>query len=102
MHAPRLRRLRIVHLDHEEQRRLALLDPLEQLGVSGVPRGQLGKTIAEVEQQGEPVTSRQGCEVLGDLIQGRRKRNGSLARGHVAPTSMGTRTALPHSVHEPS
>ena len=45
-------------LDDEEERGLTLVDPLEQLRVARVTVGQLGKSVAEVEQQGEPVTSR--------------------------------------------
>ena len=78
--------------------KVTLVDPLEQLAVPHVTLGQLREAVAEVEQQGEPVTSRHGQEVLGDRVQRIRQRDansvigrlviGHLALRHVAPNSM--------------
>ena len=58
---------------------------------------------ASLEQRELEVVARR-TEVVGDL--GERARQGSLARAggprHRTHLSIGTRTALPHSVHEPS
>ena len=43
------------HLDREEQRGLALRDPLEQLVVAGVPLGQRRQLVAELQQQLQPL-----------------------------------------------
>ncbi len=106
------RRLRVhvhvaVHDLHEhEHGRLALLHALEEVRVVGVPCRQLGQLVAEVEQEEEPVPLLQREEVVADLGE----RRGQLGRaGHragsspgSAPWTMGTRTAEPHSVQEPS
>ena len=71
------------------------------LGRTGIPLRQLGQLLTELEQELEPFRHRQFREVLGDLRQGR-GQVGGLDRGHLVYLSTGTRTALPHSVHEPS
>ncbi len=46
-----LERGALVDLDGEEERRLALVDALELVEVAGIPFGQAGKLVTELEQQ---------------------------------------------------
>src|SRR5690625_5646803 len=74
--------------------------------------GQLRQGVRELQQQLQAVLVAQGVEVLGDLLEALRHRRlvgRGRARGHrpgtspgSVPTAMGSRTALPHSVHERS
>src|SRR5215472_15529653 len=88
-----------VDLNGEEQRRLALRHRLEQVRMVR-EAGRQGRQVAgELQKELQPVTIRKGYEVLGYLLQLRIKRFG----GHgFSPRLMGTRTLLPHSVHDPS
>ena len=105
------RRRRRLDLDGQEQRRLALLDLLHQLGVPGVPLGQRRQPVAELQQQlqpvgrrhrrGSPRRSRPAPAGSGGLASRRPTRSHGLAPVG-PPASIGTRTLLPHSVHEPS
>ena len=84
-----------------EQRRLALGDWLEALGVLEQPRREGRNLLRILEEELQPVARRRGREQLDDLGQRRRKHldrheSGSSSR------SIGTRTLLPHSVHDPS
>lgn len=70
--------------------------------------GQRGQLVRELEQELQAVLLAQGEEVVADLGEG----GGEWCVGAVVhrfgtvpgsdPCTMGTRTALPHSVHEPS
>ena len=89
------------HFGGHEQRRLALRNRLEPLGVRRDPFRQRRQRVGVLEEHLEPVAWRCGGEVLDDLGEGRWQR----AVAHVAGStsrSIGIRTALPHSVHEPS
>ena len=73
----------------------------------GVPLGERRQFVAELQQQLQPLASLQFGEVVGDLLQCCRKvahatgvRPGTCPGS--SPFTIGTRTALPHSVHEPS
>src|SRR5215470_15290144 len=88
-----------VDLNGEEQRRLALRHRLEQVMMVGKAGRQGRQVMRELQEELQPVTIRKGNEVLGYLLQPRIKRFG----GHgFSPRLMGTRTLLPHSVHDPS
>ena len=104
VHVALLERRALVDLDGQEERRLALVDALELVEVTGIPLGQRGQLVTELEEQRELEVVARRAEVVGDL--GERARQGvSFARcgaGHRTHLSIGTRTALPHSVHEPS
>ena len=60
----------LVHLDEDEHRRLALHDPLEQVGVVPVALGQLGQLVRELQQQLQPVGLLERQEVVADLGEG--------------------------------
>ena len=109
----------VVDLDEDEHRRLALLDALEQLGVVVVLAGHGGQLVRELQQQLKPVGLGELEELVADL--GERCREGACAvirssshapsatrrsagapRPARRPSTIGTRTALPHSVHDPS
>ena len=86
-------------LDGQEQRRLAFRHRLEQVVMLGVAVGQGGQLLGELQQQLQPLLARHGVEVVDDLLQPGIERGG----GHgLSPRVMGTRTLLPHSVHDPS
>jgi uncharacterized protein YecE (DUF72 family) len=86
-------------LDGQEQRGLALRHRLEQVVPLGVPRGQRGQFLRELEQQLQPVLVRHRVEVVDDLLQPGVQRGG----GHgLSPRVIGTRTLFPHSVQDPS
>lgn len=85
----------------QEQRRLALRHRfhgrLLEVG------GQIRKVVGELEQQLELVLALHVGEVGHDL--GERSRHAHDAPGAdpgSAPATIGTRTVLPHSVHDPS
>ena len=79
----------VVHLDREEERRLAFRDLFQQLPVAGVALGERRQVIGELQQELEPLLAGQRGEVVGDLRQARVER----ARGHgVPPRLIGTRT----------
>ena len=80
-------------------------------GWSRVALGQLGQLVRELEQQLQPLALVEREEVLADLGerggQCRVMSSDSTWRADYsapgsAPLTIGTRTALPHSVHEPS
>jgi hypothetical protein len=92
-------RVAAVHLDGQEQRRLALGHSLKQVAVPGVASGQGWQFPGKLKQQLQPLIARDRAEVLDDLLQARIERFG----GHgFSPRMMGTLTLLPHSVHDPS
>jgi len=62
---------------------------------------QSGQFVGELQQQGELVLSLDVLEVRNHFGQGGR-HGGHGALPGSSPTATGTRTALPHSVHEPS
>ena len=96
-------------LNRQEQRRLALRDRLHPVPVPGVALRQGRQVLGELQQQLQPVLVRQAAEIVGDLLQpgiqrgaaGRLRVHGRLGHG-LSPRVIGTRTLLPHSVHEPS
>ncbi len=92
-------RAAVVHLDGQEQRRLALGRSLKQVAVPGVASGRGWQFLGELKQHLQPLVARDRAEVPGDLLQARIERAG---RHGFSPRVMGTRTVLPHSVHDPS
>ena len=82
----------------QEQRRLAFGHGLHRrlLEVGGQRR----QLVGELEQQPQLVLPVNVLEVRHHLGQGGRHAHGALPGS--SPTATGTRTALPHSVHEPS
>ena len=88
----------LADLDGEEERGLALVDALERVEVTRLPLREARQLVAELEQQLELEVVARRAEVVGDLGQGRGQRGVA----HRGQRSMGTRTELPHSVHEPS
>jgi hypothetical protein len=92
-------RATVVHLDGQEQRRLAFGHPLQQVAVPGVAGGQGWQFLGELQQQLQPFVARDRTEVLDDLPQARVERAG---RHGFSPRVIGTRTLFPHSVHDPS
>ena len=84
-------------VDVQEQRRLALGHRLHCRLREFC--GQLRQLVGELQQQLELVLAVHVTE-LGDHL-GQRCRHAHAAPGS-SPTAMGTRTVLPHSVHEPS
>ena len=83
-------------------------------GWSAYSLRQVGQLVRELEQQLQPIALLERQEVvadLGELVgQRRASRHRATSRAAVsagtapgsAPLTIGTRTALPHSVHEPS
>ena len=57
----------VFDLDEDEDRRLALRDPLEQIGVVGEALGKLGKLLRELEQQLQTIALLEFQEVVADL-----------------------------------
>lgn len=95
--------IRIV--DREEERRLTFGDRLHRALLE--LRRQRRQLSAELEKKGELVRGADGREVVDDLGQSRRKsaHDADTEEGTApgsSPWTIGTRTALPHSVHEPS
>jgi DNA-binding HxlR family transcriptional regulator len=89
----------IVHLNREEQRRLALGHLFQQVPPVRVALRESRKVVGELQQQLEPLLAGHRREVVDDLRQARVQRPG----GHgVSPRLMGTRTLFPHSVQDPS
>ncbi len=115
----------LLRLNGEEQRRLALDHLLQQLRVVLEPFRQFGQAAGELQQQLEPLRLAQCLEVIDNF----RQRGGKCISTHQfqltqfapagpfltavylaaagteprsAPLTIGTRTALPHSVQEPS
>ena len=64
--------------------------------------GQGGKTICELQEDREAEFLRGVCEVVDDFLQFGAKGHYAGAKPGSAENSIGTRTALPHSTHEPS
>ena len=93
-----------VHLGGHEERRLALVDPLQRVGVE--VGGQRRHPLGVVKQCLQTQLPRGVGELLDDLgqprRQGRRAHVCGLVRTGSAVRSIGTRTALPHSTQEPS
>ena len=58
-----------LHLDGQEQRRLALRDLLQQVATLGVALRQGRQLLGELQQQLQPVLVRHGGEIVGDLLQ---------------------------------
>src|SRR5690606_22270781 len=98
----------------------ALHHPLQQVGVVTVPFRKVRTLIGDLQQQSQPVRLIEGKELVPDLREGGRKRGGTCV-GHGAPiipryrtgqldgaspgsvpSTIGTRTAAPHSVQDPS
>jgi hypothetical protein len=90
-----------VHLDRQEQRRLALVHLLHGVGRVGVARGQLGQLPRELQQQLQPILGPDVGEVIDEFRELRGKRCGH-ADPRSEPWAIGTRTELPHSVQLPS
>ena len=61
----------VVDLDEDEDRGLALRDPLEQLGVAVVALRQLRQLLRELQQQLQPVGLGELEEVVADLGEAR-------------------------------
>jgi hypothetical protein len=98
-----------VDLGDQEDRGLALGDRFEQFRMVRVACGQIGQAVGELQQELQPVLVTQCPEVLDDLGEGVGQVYGPVCGGHragtspgVLPVATGTRTALPHSVQEPS
>ena len=90
--------LRGLGVDVQEQRRLAFGHRFH--GGFLEPRRQVGQFLGELQQQRQFVLTVDVGEV-GDHL-GQRGRYGHGAAPGSSPATMGTRTVLPHSVHEPS
>jgi len=97
-----------VELDQQEEWRLTLRDRLHRVVLRSQAVRQSGEFPAEVEQQLEPLPLRDRREVVDDAGEGLGQVVGD-GRAHrdgtspgASPVTMGTRTAFPHSVHEPS
>jgi hypothetical protein len=88
-----------LHLDREEQRRLALRYLLHGLRGVGVALRQLRQLPGQLEQQLQPVPRADLGELLDQLGELRRQRH---ADPRSLPMAIGTRTVLPHSVQLPS
>ena len=97
---------RVVRFDlhGQEQRRLALRDRLHPVPVLGVAFGQGRQVLGELQQQLQAVLVRHVAEVVDDLLQPGVQRGAAYRLGGhgLVPRVIGTRTLLPHSVHEPS
>ena len=90
----------VVDFGEDEDGGLALLDPLEQVLVVDVALGKRGQLLRELEQQLESLALLDGEELLADLVEGPAHDAGTSPGSR--PFTIGTRTALPHSVQEPS
>jgi hypothetical protein len=60
----------VLHLDEDEHRRLALLDPFQQLRRVGVLLRQLRKLVRELEQELQPLLLPEREELFADLREG--------------------------------
>ncbi len=59
----------VLDLDEDEHRRLALRDPLEQVGVVGEALRELGELLGELEQQLKSIALLELQEVVADLSE---------------------------------
>ena len=64
----------VLHLDEDEDRRLALGDPLEQVGVIGEAFRKFGQLLRELQQQLKPLALLEREEVVPDLREALGKR----------------------------
>ena len=87
----------VVGVDVEEQRRLALRYRFHRRLFQ--PRRQRGQFAGELQQQRQLVLALDVGEVSNHLGQRRGQAHNEPGS---SPATMGTRTVLPHSVHDPS
>ena len=80
------------------------LDGLHPVAVFGVPLGQRRQVLGKLEQQLQLVLVGHVLEVVDDFLQLGMQRGAACGLwGHgLSPRVIGTRTVLPHSVHDPS
>ena len=88
---------RVLDLDGEEQRRLALVDLLHRVGRVGVALRSVGQLLRELEQQLQPFLGPTSAKSSTSSASGA----GRVTPAH-CPWTIGTRTVLPHSVQLPS
>lgn len=92
--------LPVGRIDRQEQRRLTFGDRLHRRFLElGRDRREFP---AELEQQLQLVLALDGGEIVDDLGEGSGQGHRAGTSPGSSPLTIGTRTALPHSVHDPS
>lgn len=93
-----------LELHDQENRRLTFLNPMCDILEGRETLGKRRKTFSEIDQELDPILSVGFPQFRDDLIEFGQHGAASLFDEAVVqdPLAIGTRTRLPHSVHDPS